>query len=313
MNAARVGLAPEGVRPWISDAIRAGGGDLVAPTAMAEANVLVWADPLNVDELEILLRGDAKGVQWIQLPYAGVEPFAEVIAQHDRLVWTCAKGVYAEPVAEHALTLLLAGLRGLGEYARASTWLPPKGINLLGARVVVLGGGGITLSLLRLLEPFGADVTVVRKHAAGDASMAGAARVVEVSELDDALHDAVGVVLALALTPETTGIIARPQLERMSEHGWIVNVARGGHIVTDDLVAALQARAIGGAALDVTDPEPLTEGHPLWSLPNCIITPHVGNTPEMAVPLLAARITENMRRWRAGESLLGLVDPSLGY
>ena len=99
----------------------------------------------------------------------------------------------------------------------------------------------------------------------------------------------------------------------MSEHGWIVNVARGRHIVTDDLVAALAAGEIGGAALDVTDPEPLPEGHPLWSLPNCIITPHVGNTPEMAAPLLAARITENLRRWIAGEPLIGLVDPTLGY
>jgi phosphoglycerate dehydrogenase-like enzyme len=229
------------------------------------------------------------------------------------LVWTCAKGVYAEPVAEHALTLLLAGLRGLGEYGRASSWSAPQGTNLLGAKVVILGGGGITESLLRLLEPFGADVTVVRRHAADRPALAGARRVVDVSELDRALQDAVGVVLALALTPETEGIIGRPQLEQMSEHGWIVNVARGRHIVTDDLLAALTAGDIGGAALDVTDPEPLPDGHPLWSLRNCIITPHVGNTPEMAIPLLAARVTENVRRWSAGEPLLGLVDPSLGY
>ena len=142
----------------------------------------------------------------MQLPYAGVEPFADVIARHDRLVWTCAKGVYAEPVAEHALMLLLAGLRGLGEYGRASTWSPPRGTNLLGAKVVIVGGGGITDSLLRLLGPFGADVTVVRRH---PGSMGGANRVVDVDALDDALDGAVGVVLALALTPETAGIIAR--------------------------------------------------------------------------------------------------------
>jgi D-3-phosphoglycerate dehydrogenase len=99
----------------------------------------------------------------------------------------------------------------------------------------------------------------------------------------------------------------------MSNRGWIVNVARGRHIVTEHLVEVLQAGEIGGAALDVTDPEPLPDGHPLWTLPNCIITPHVGNTPEMAVPLLAARVTENVRRWSAGEPLLGLVDPTLGY
>jgi len=99
----------------------------------------------------------------------------------------------------------------------------------------------------------------------------------------------------------------------MSPDAWLVNVARGRHVVTDDLVAALEVGNLGGAALDVTDPEPLPDGHPLWHLPNCIITPHVGNTPEMAVPLLTARITENVRRWSTGEDLLGPVDVAAGY
>ena len=73
----------------------------------------------------------------------------------------------------------------------------------------------------------------------------------------------------------------------LPDDAWIVNVARGGHIVTDDLVSALTRHSIGGAALDVTDPEPLPDGHPLWSLPNCLITPHIGNTPEMGLALLA--------------------------
>ena len=96
----------------------------------------------------------------------------------------------------------------------------------------------------------------------------------------------------------------------MEPHAWLVNVAVGRHVVTDDLVKALQAGEIGGAGLDVTEPEPLPEGHPLWSLPNCIITPHVGNTPEMAKPLLAERITANVRRWAHGEPLIGPVDPA---
>ena len=315
MSAPAIALAPEGVRPWIADAIRDGGGRVVE---IGEADGLVWADTSNAAALDQVLGAEAKSVRWVQLPYAGVEPFVGVIAQHRDRTWTCAKGVYAEPVAEHALMLLLAGLRGLGTYGRASTWLPPQGTNLLAnptgrAKIVILGGGGITISLLRLLEPFGADVTVVRRHPDPANPLTGAGREVDVSELDDALTDAVGVVLALALTSETRGIIGRKQLERMSERGWIVNVARGAHIVTPDLVAALEAREIAGAALDVTDPEPLPEGHPLWSMPNCIITPHVGNTPEMAVPLLAERIADNVRRWSADEPLLGVVDPSLGY
>ena len=99
----------------------------------------------------------------------------------------------------------------------------------------------------------------------------------------------------------------------MEPHAWLVNVARGRHVDTDALVRALGDGRIGGAALDVTEPEPLPDGHPLWSLPNVIVTPHTANTQEMAVPLLSARITENVRRFAAGEDLVGPVDGSLGY
>jgi phosphoglycerate dehydrogenase-like enzyme len=82
---------------------------------------------------------------------------------------------------------------------------------------------------------------------------------------------------------------------------------------TDALVAALRAQSIAGAALDVTDPEPLPDGHPLWDLPNCIITPHTADTIEMVMPLLAQRIRTNVARFAAGETLIGLVDPVAGY
>jgi phosphoglycerate dehydrogenase-like enzyme len=305
VSSPRIALAPDGVRGWLSDAIEAGGGTVVAPQ---DAEALVWAETAKAEELDELLHHAAAGVKWVQLPWAGIEPYVAVI-RGDR-IWTCGKGVYAEPVAEHALTLLLAGLRGLDRYARASTWTPPHGTNLLGAKVVILGGGGISESLLRFLEPFHANVTVVRRH---PTAMQGAARVVGDDALDDALDGAVGVVLALALTPDTEGIIGRAELARMSERGWLVNVARGKHVATDELVEALRDGVIGGAGLDVTDPEPLPDDHPLWSTPNCIITPHVANTPDMAVPLLAARIAENVRRWATGEPLIGLIDPSLGY
>jgi phosphoglycerate dehydrogenase-like enzyme len=121
------------------------------------------------------------------------------------------------------------------------------------------------------------------------------------------------LVLALALTPETEGIISATELDLLPEHAWLVNLARGGHIITDDLVEALRNRSIGGAAVDVTEPEPLPDGHPLWTLPNCLITPHIGNTPEMGLPLLAERVTNNVRRRANGETLLGPVDTELGY
>lgn len=214
------------------------------------------------------------------------------------------------PVAEHALALALAGLRGLVGYARASSWHGPVGVNLVGAEVAVLGGGGITEALLSLFAPFTVRATVVR---ATPRPMAGAERVVGPDGLLDAVTGARLVVAALALTPRTRGLIGAEVFAAMADDGWLVNVARGGHVRTDELVAALSAGVIGGAALDVTDPEPLPDDHPLWALPNCLITPHVGNTPEMAVPLLAERIRENTRRFGAGEPLLGLVDPAAGY
>jgi phosphoglycerate dehydrogenase-like enzyme len=120
-------------------------------------------------------------------------------------------------------------------------------------------------------------------------------------------------VLALALTPETEQVIGADALAALPDHAWLVNVARGRHIDTDALVESLRAGAIGGAALDVTDPEPLPAEHPLWSLPNAIITPHVGNTPEMGRALLAARVRENVRRFAEGRELLGPVHVELGY
>ena len=288
----------------MADAITAGGGHLVP---VAEAEALVWGSPTDAGGLAAIMR-DAPKIRWVQLPWAGVEAFVHLI-DDDRL-WTCGKGVYAEPVAELALTLALAGMRGLGTYARADRWESPSGTNLMGAQVTVLGGGGITESFLRLLRPFDCHVTVVRNRAR---DMDGADVVLESDRLTDALPGADLVVVALALTPDTEGIISASELELMEPSAWLVNVARGRHVVTTDLVAALRRGVIGGAALDVTDPEPLPEGHPLWSMPNCIITPHVGNTPDMARPLLAERITENVKRFAHGEELIGPVDTELGY
>jgi phosphoglycerate dehydrogenase-like enzyme len=252
---------------------------------------------------------DAHGhLAWVQVPFAGIENFVPIL--DDDRTWTCGKGVYAEPVAEHALALALAGMRHIAGYSRASKWTGPAGRNLLGAAVTIVGGGGITESLVRLLTPFHCSITVVRRTVE---NIDGVDTVVGQENLVDALVGADVVFLALSLTPETVGLIGKPELEVMEPHAWIINVARGGHIVTDDLVWALENNVIGGAALDVTDPEPLPESHPLWSLPNCIITPHVGNTPEMAVPLLSARITENVKRFINGEPLIGLVDVRNGY
>ena len=300
----RIALAPDGAPDWMAEAVSDGGGHVVP---LHDAEGIVWADPRSPDALPESLAA-APDATWVQLPFAGIENFVHLI-DNDR-IWTCGKGVYAEPVAELALTLALAGMRGLGTYARARSWEAPQGRNLLGARVTILGGGGITESLVRLLAPFDCHLTVVRRTAS---HIDGVDDVLEADRYADALPGADLVVLALALTPDTEGIIAADELALMEDHAWLVNVARGRHVVTDDLVIALQERIIGGAGLDVTNPEPLPSDHPLWSAPNCLLTPHVGNTPEMAVPLLAKRITDNVRRFAADEELIGLVDADAGY
>jgi phosphoglycerate dehydrogenase-like enzyme len=302
----RVAVGPSPAPTWVGEAIEAGGGAVVE---LSGADALVWLDPLDPPGLQSMLD-DAPSVRWVQLPWAGVEEYAAAGVFGDGRTWTCGKGVYAEPVAEHALMLALAGLRHVPERVTARSWGPMLGRSLYDGRVTILGGGGIARSLLALLEPLRVEATVVRRRAE---PVPGAARTVDLDELPTALGSADVVVVALSLTPETRAVIARPQLAAMQPHAWLVNVARGGHVVTDDLVAALADSVIAGAALDVTDPEPLPDGHPLWDAPNCIITPHSADTPEMIRPLLAARIRENVRRFAAGEELIGPVDPALGY
>jgi phosphoglycerate dehydrogenase-like enzyme len=302
----RVAVAPNGRRLWLRDAVLAGGGRIVEPS---QAQALVWTDEGDPDGLAALLRANP-GIRWVQLPWAGVEPYAHAgVLDADRL-WTAGKGVYARPVAEHALGLALAGLRDLKRRCTAQAWGEQSGISLLDGHVTIFGAGGITQELIRLLRPFGCDITVVRRRSG---PVDGARRVINFDERYEALRGADVVFLTLALTPETTGLIGHVELELVEPHAWLVNVARGQHVVTDELVAALREDAIGGAALDVTDPEPLPSGHPLWALPNCIITPHTANTEDMAIPLLSRRITENVRRFAVGAPLVGTVDHVLGY
>jgi phosphoglycerate dehydrogenase-like enzyme len=306
MSPPRIAVGPHPAS-FATDAVVAGGGSVVEISDRPDA--LVWLDPVEVkglaDQIEV-----APDVRWVQLPFAGVERILSFgLLDHDR-IWTCAKGSYAEPVAEHALMLALAGLRHLPVRVAARSWGTPAGTSLYDQRVTILGGGGITSMLLEQLAPFRVESTVVRRQV--DA-VPGATRTVPVTALHEVLSGSLVVFLALALTPETTGIIGARELSLMDETAWLVNVARGAHVDTDALVTALDESSIGGAALDVTNPEPLPDGHPLWGRDNCIITPHTADTIEMVMPLLAERIRTNVARFAAGEDLVGVVDPDAGY
>ncbi len=303
----QVAVAPA-TRPVMHEAfvtaVREAGAEV---TDLADARALIWADPYAPHRYPEVIA-NAPEVEWVQLPYAGIEPFVGHL--DTRRVWSCAKGVYAEPVAEWIMAALLTGLRDFHVFAKAKSWSAESGRNLLGARVTVLGGGGITASLLRLLAPWGCDVTVVRRTAV---PVEGASRTFTLDEVHKAVAGADAVVVALALTAQTRHVVDSNLLEAMGPRCWLINVARGGHVDHAALEAALRAHKIAGAVLDVTDPEPLPDMSALWQLQNCIITPHIGNTREMGLPLITERVRENVRRWLAGEQLLGLVNVNLGY
>lgn len=291
---------------WIDDAVVAGGGRVVEP---AEATAVVWTKDDDPDGLGVLLDAHPQ-IDWVQLPWAGIDPYREVIRAHPQRRWTCAKGVYSDPVAEHALALLLAGFRQLHHFARADTWTKGVGRNLFGARVTILGGGGIAQAFIGLLAPFGCPVTVMRHT---PRPMDGVDEVLGTDDLHAALADADVLLLALPLLDSTRGIVGAEELGLLAPGAWVINVARGEHVDTGALIDSLDAGHLGGAALDVTDPEPLPAGHPLWSRSDVLITPHTANTPAMAVPLLGERITANVGRYRAGQPLDGLIDTELGY
>ena len=306
----RVAVGPTTAPERLRDAVRAGGCEIAD---YADADALVLGDPHGADALGAVMR-EHPHFRWVQLPFAGIENFVPYLDA--RRVWTSGKGVYAEPVAELCMAFLLGGMRHVIGYSRVHEWTGDHGRYLLGGDIVIVGGGGITASLVRMLQGFNTRITVVRKRAAptpGAAAMPGVARVVGPRELHAVLPTADAVVLACALTPETTGLIAARELALMKSDAWLVNVGRGRLVVTDDLVDALRERRIGGATLDVTDPEPLPKEHPLLTLDNCLVTPHIGNTRAMAVPLLSERVATNCRLFVAGEPLVGTVDVALGY
>jgi len=301
-------ILPEPLDEFV-EAVRLAGGEVgeLGP----DTRGIIWTSVSRAGELTDALSANPQ-VQWVQLPFAGVDAFASSLRDYDRedLLWTSAKGAYAEPVAEHALTLILAALRMLVVRARATSWGPSDGQSLYGLNVVVVGAGGIAVELLRLLEPFRVTVTVVRKSP-GD--LAGADRTVPAGRIDDVLPDADVVVLAAASTDGTRHLLGAERLASMKPTSVVVNIARGPLIDTDALVAALSDGTIAGAALDVTDPEPLPDGHALWSLDNCLITPHTADTPAMTTPLLAERIRLNVEAFLGTGRFVGVVDPSAGY
>ena len=289
----------------LADGIRHAGGTLVQSQP---AGVVVDYSTAP-SELRELVRAEA-GIRWVQLPTAGIEAFAESLAERPDIVWTSAKGAYAKPVAEHALALVLALLRELPKRVVARSWAERSGRSLHGMNAVVVGAGGVALEAIRLLRVFDVKVTAVRRL---QDPVPGAQRTIGITELPGILPDADVVLLAASLTPTTRGLFGAHEFSLMKESAVLVNIARGGLVDAEALVAALRKGDIAGAGLDVTDPEPLPDGHPLWDEPACLITPHSADTLEMILPLYRSRIETNVQRFLAGQELDGLVDAGAGY
>jgi D-2-hydroxyacid dehydrogenase (NADP+) len=290
-----VHVAPEPDRA-IEEAIHAAGGE-IGPLERADG--LVWVGS-NPDEFPDALP---ERVRWVQLPSAGVEQWLDRIDRQRQ--WTSATGAFGPPVAEHALMLMLAGSRRLADFARATTWTRPPIRPLEGATVAIIGTGSIGRALIELLEPFRAQVLAVTRR--------GRDGTIPIERVGDVWPHAHFVVIAAPATPATRHLVGAAELAAMREDAWLVNVARGSLVDTDALVAALAESSIAGAALDVTDPEPLPDGHPLWIEPRALITPHVANPDSTLSHYLAYLVRENVARLDAGEPLNSLIDPDAGY
>ena len=228
-------------------------------------------------------------------------------------------GVLTETTADLAWALLMAAARRVVEgadYVRAGRWrtwgpLLLLGPDVHGSTLGIVGFGRIGQAVARRAIGFGMrtlyhDVQPVA--AAVETSLA--ARHVP---LDELLAESDYVSLHVNLTPETRHLIDAAALRRMKPAAILVNTSRGPVIATDALVDALRAGTIGGAGLDVTDPEPLPAEHPLWHEPRALITPHTANPPSTLRPALAERVAENVARFAAGNELLGTIDPERAY
>jgi phosphoglycerate dehydrogenase-like enzyme len=307
---ARVWLTPDAPAPLV-EAVRRGGGEIVPAE---RANAIVWygAGHLAAEQAPAVRALLHDSVEWVQLEAAGIETWFEHGVVDTARVWTSAAGAYSDAVAEHAMALLLASAKRLAECARADTWRKSElgGRQFAGSTVGIVGAGGAGRGVIRRLDPFGVRVLALTRSGA---DVPGAARSFGPSGLDELLEASDYVVLCTPLTAETHGFIGARELDLIGAGGVLVNVGRGGLVDTDALVAALRSGRLGAACLDVTEPEPLPDGHPLWSEPRALITPHVANTRVQLDAALVRRVEQNVARFIAGETLLGVIDPAAGY
>jgi phosphoglycerate dehydrogenase-like enzyme len=271
------------------------GGDAAPPSD--PATVVFWTPASGGSNLTLLERMPALRV--IQLLSAGAEHWVGRIP--DGVTLCDARGVHDSSTAEWAATAVLASLRNFPAFARAQAdqrWDPTRTDELAGKRVLIVGAGSIGSALAARLAPFEVGLTLVARTARQG--------VEPVERLPELLPHADIVVVLVPLTPHTTGLVDAGFLAALPDGALLVNAARGPVVVTEALVKECATGRIR-AALDVTDPEPLPAGHPLWTMPNVLITPHVGGAVSGMYRRAYALVGDQLRRYAAGEPLANVV------
>ena len=260
----------------------------------------------------------AKQLQWIQWPAAGVERCVQQPLMRERhLLLTNLQRTMGPSMAEHVLGMMLLLSRHLDYFLKEqqqARWTQdnaPRLADLEGKTVLVVGLGGIGTEVARRAHAFG--MRVIATRASGRTGPDYVSYVGLPDELLKLAKDADFVVNCAPLTPETTGIFNREFFAGMKPGAYFISVGRGRSTVTADLIAALNSGKLAGAGLDVVDPEPLPADSALWRLPNVIITPHVSADTPLAEEQRTALLRENLRRYVAGEPMLSVVDVERGY
>ncbi|MEP6918252.1 MAG: D-2-hydroxyacid dehydrogenase [Acidobacteriota bacterium] len=280
-----------------------------------DADVAFLGD-LRPDQLAAAAR-----LQWIHSPAAGLGGMLFPAMLHSPVVLTNSRGISAATIAEHVLAVTLAIFRKLPsafrsqaarEWAQDAMLAPPPIRTIRGSTVLVVGLGSIGAATAERMAALGARVTGIRRDLSRPLPK-GVDTVLPPEQLLQALPLVGVVVLAAPQTAQTRGLIDTAALAAMRQDALLVNVSRGKLVDQGALAAALAAGTIGGAALDVFDPEPLPVESPLWAMPNVLITPHMSGFRPDHWAAVTALFAENLRRFEAGQSLLNPVDKAAGY
>jgi phosphoglycerate dehydrogenase-like enzyme len=290
---------------------------LLAEIRDADAVLGVTSTP-GICDAEVVEQ--AKQLRWIFATGAGVELCMELPrVRSGELLVTNLRAVGSDNIAEHAIALMLALARRIDTFVlnqQQALWKRDSSVtsrmqSLHGKTLLVVGLGGIGTEVARRAHGIGMRVIATRSR-----GRTGPDFVSHVGSPDEMLtlaKTADVIVNAVPLTPETTGIYDAKFFAALKPNALFINVARGGSVVTADLIAALTEGRIAGAGLDVTDPEPLPPDHPLWRAPNVIISPHVSGASDVPGEHRWVLAREMIRRYAAGEKMLSVVDPERGY